>query len=137
MPDILLLNQRNYKLDFTWLKPLEKILKKEFKLKQEISLSLLKSAEIKKLNQVYRHKNKVTDVLSFVLAENNILGEVLICVDQAKKQAKAKGHSLDQEIKILAIHGILHLLGYDHEISEAHYIKQTKMEEKILNKLSL
>lgn len=135
MANLLMVNQRSWQLDFSWLSKLEAILKKQFKLKQEISLSLLTTAEIKKLNKVYRRKDKVTDVLSFSLAERELLGEVLICVDQASKQAKARGHNLTKEIQILTIHGILHLLGYDHEASQLAWQKQLKMEANILKKM--
>lgn len=135
MPNLLIANSRQWRVDFSWLTELEFILKKQFKIKKEISISLLTPAEIKKLNKVYRHKDKVTDVLSFTLADEVLLGEVLICVDQAKKQAKIKGHNLKKELQILTIHGILHLLGYDHERSEAEWKKQTKLEADILKKM--
>ncbi len=135
MANLLIVNSRHWHIDFSWLAKLEVILKKQFKIKQEISISLLTPAEIKKLNKVYRHKNKVTDVLSFTLADKLLLGEVLICVEQAKKQAKIKGHNLKRELQILTIHGILHLLGYDHERSEAEWKKQNKMETEILKKM--
>ena len=135
MANLLIVNSRHWHIDFSWLANLEVILKKQFKIKQEISISLLTPAEIKKLNKVYRHKNKVTDVLSFTLADKVLLGEVLICVEQAKKQAKIKGHNLKKELQILTIHGILHLLGYDHERSEAEFEKQNKMEAEILKKM--
>jgi probable rRNA maturation factor len=137
MANLLIVNSRHWQIDFGWLGALEIILKKQFKIKQEISISLLTPLEIKKLNKVYRHKNKVTDVLSFTLADKVLLGEVLICIEQAKKQAKIKGHSLKRELQILTIHGILHLLGYDHERSEAEWKKQTKMEEEILKKMTI
>lgn len=136
MASLLVVNKRNWRLDFSWLQSLERVLQKEFKIKKEISISLLSPSEIKSLNKVYRHKNKVTDVLSFSLDEAELLGEVLICVEQAKKQAQSKKHSLNQEIKILTIHGVLHLLGYDHELSEAEYRRQTNMEAKILANIS-
>jgi probable rRNA maturation factor len=110
--------------------------------KIEISLAIIGNARMRKLNKMYRGKNRVTDVLSFgdksvfeylnqdkfVEAPDNIkrLGEVVICYPRAKKQAKEKGHSLEKEIAILLIHGILHLLGFTHEQMES-------VEEKILN----
>ena len=71
-------------------------------------------------NQLYRHKNYPTDVLSFpvnevTLEQDHYLGDILISVDKAADQAKEKGHRLNKEIQILLLHGILHLLGYDHE----------------------
>lgn len=139
MPDnnfAIYLNQRGERVDFSWLKKLEKIIARRFKLKQAISLALVSETEIKNLNRVYRHQNKVTDVLSFNLDSPTILGEVVICLAQAKKQAKNNKKSLSAELKLLIIHGILHLLGFDHEKSEAEYQSQELMQNKILAELS-
>jgi len=133
---VLYLNKRGEQANFSWLKNLEKIISKEFKLKQAISLALVSEAEIKNLNRVYRHKNKVTDVLSFNLDSTAILGEVVICLDVAKKQAKENKKSLSAELKLLTIHGILHLLAFDHELNEAEYNKQEEMQNKILKQIS-
>ncbi|KKP92009.1 MAG: putative rRNA maturation factor [Parcubacteria group bacterium GW2011_GWA2_36_10] len=132
---VLYLNKRGEQANFSWLKNLEKIISKEFKLKQAISLALVSEAEIKNLNRVYRHKNKVTDVLSFNLDSTAILGEVVICLAVAKKQAKENKKSLSAELKLLTIHGILHLLAFDHELNEAEYNKQEEMQNKILTEL--
>lgn len=126
------LNKRGSRANFSWLKNLEKIIAKKFKLKQAISLALVSETEIKNLNRVYRHQNKVTDVLSFNLDSPAILGEVVICLAQAKRQAKFHKKSLSAELKLLTIHGILHLLGFDHEKSEAEYQSQEIMQNKIL-----
>jgi len=133
---VLYLNKRGEQANFSWLKNLEKIISKEFKLKQAISLALVSEAEIKNLNRVYRHKNKVTDVLSFNLDSTAILGEVVICLAVAKKQAKENKKSLSAELKLLTIHGILHLLAFDHELNEAEYNKQEEMQNKILKQIS-
>jgi len=94
-------------------------------LKAELSLLLVNDAQIRRLNQRYRRINRPTDVLAFSMLEGGVsplrsqlLGDVVISLETAKKQAKAEGHSLEQEITILLIHGILHLLGYHHEASE-------------------
>lgn len=129
------LNKRGEKANFSWLKQLENIIAKKFKLKQAISLALVSEKEIKDLNRVYRHKNKVTDVLSFNIDSAAILGEVVICLSQAKKQAETNKKSLSSELKLLTTHGILHLLGYDHEKSELEYQKQEIMQNKILAEL--
>lgn len=94
----------------------------------ELSLSLISDEEIQKANSEYRNKNSPTDVLSFREEEAEIdfpnpsgatvLGDVLISKDTAKRQAKEKGHSYEYEIAFLFVHGILHLLDYDHERSE-------------------
>jgi probable rRNA maturation factor len=130
------LNKRGEKANFLWLKKLEAIIGKKFKLKQAISLALVSELEIKNLNRVYRHKNKVTDVLSFNIDSAAILGEVVICLSVAKSQAEANKKSLSAELKLLTTHGILHLLGFDHEKSDAEYQKQEQMQNKILAELS-
>lgn len=85
----------------------------------EISLSFVGERAIQTLNRKFMKKNKPTDVLSFPLGEKApdgkfYLGDIVIAVPVAFRQAKAKGHSLDRELRLLAIHGFLHLLGYDH-----------------------
>ena len=86
----------------------------------ELSLALVGDNEIRKLNARYRKKDYATDVLSFAAAETlpgpmPLLGDVVISVDRARAQAKERGRTLEEELTTLLIHGILHLLGYDHE----------------------
>lgn len=76
---------------------------------------------IQTLNRDFRHVDAVTDVLTFPAWEGEIslsadgyLGDIMICYDRAKEQAEAYGHSLMRELSFLAVHGVLHLLGYDH-----------------------
>ena len=80
------------------------------------------TAEMRQLNAKYRKKNQTTDVLSFFVEDQplsgaKILGDVVISVEQARRQAKERGKTLKSEMVTLLIHGILHLLGYDHEKS--------------------
>ncbi|MBU1203382.1 rRNA maturation RNase YbeY [Patescibacteria group bacterium] len=131
--NLIVIDKRGLSADFSWLANLEKIFKKRFYLKKEISIALLSPLEIKQLNHVYRNKNKVTDVLSFQINSKDILGEVLICLDQAKKQAKK---TIKSELQLLTVHGILHLLGYDHEKNLAEEKKQNKEQEEILTLLN-
>ena len=141
MNSLIDLNKRGYKVNFSWLKDLEKVLRNkkvnlnQKELKKYISLALINKKEIKELNRVYRNKNKVTDVLSFNLNSKEILGEIVICLEQAKRQAQEKKISLEKELKLLTIHGFLHLLGYDHEKSKKEAKRQEKKEEEILNLL--
>lgn len=96
------------------LKTIKKIYKLE-KLKNRIvSVSLVSSSQIQKLNKNFRSKDKVTDVLSFPQTEHGILGDVIICLSRAKSQAREYGHTLEREVCFLTTHGIYHLLGYDH-----------------------
>ena len=103
---------------------------------KDIELILTTDEEIKKLNKLYRNKDKATDVLSFPL--ENIpgipLGSIVISVDTAKKGAKEFGHSIEDEIKLLFIHGLLHLLGYDHEVDNG---EMRQKEKEIIKKFNL
>jgi probable rRNA maturation factor len=99
---------------------------------QDVTIMLVDDAAIKKLNRQYRKKNKPTDVLSFSMKEGEftqfaptMLGDIVISVQTAEKQAKEKKHTLQKEVTFLAAHGLLHLLGYDHE---------TDKEEEAMNK---
>jgi probable rRNA maturation factor len=87
----------------------------------EISINFIDNKSIRELNNQYRGIDMATDVLSFMGYEINpenghqMLGDILISIPMAQKQAADLSHSLEDEIKVLMIHGILHLLGYDHE----------------------
>jgi probable rRNA maturation factor len=88
----------------------------------ELSIALVGDREMRPLNARYRKKNQTTDVLSFFVVDQpvsggKILGDVVISVDQARCQAQERGKTLKSEVVTLLIHGILHLLGYDHEKS--------------------
>jgi rRNA maturation RNase YbeY len=103
---------------------------------RSVSLAVIGAAAMKRLNKHYRHKDKVTDVLSFEADEaldgREWLGEILICGPVCRKQAKEMRHSIEHEFQLLFVHGLLHLCGYDHEKSEADDIKMKKLETKIL-----
>ncbi len=117
-------NLTKVKIDNKFLKKIaEKILKKERK-KLAISIALVGPAEIKKLNKKYRQRNKITDVLSFRYPKS---GELIICPRQVKKNAEKFKTTFKKELAQILIHGILHLLGEEHEVSEK---KARKMEQK-------
>ena len=85
----------------------------------EVSLSFVGERAIRTLNRRFMKKDRATDVLSFPLGEKGpdgrfYLGDIVIAVPVAFRQARSKGHSLDRELRLLAIHGFLHLLGFDH-----------------------
>ena len=105
----------------------------------EISVYITDDQEIRELNKTYRGKDKPTDVLSFPLNETfdgyRILGDIVISQDTAERQAKELGHSLKDEVKRLLVHGLVHLLGYDHEKGGEEERKFKELEEKILSKL--
>ena len=129
---LLNLNKAGQVADFSWLSKLEKIVRSKFKLKKQISIALVGEKEIKNLNRLYRKKNKITDVLSFGIKNDYILGEVLICTEQTRRQARERGVSYKSELQLLTVHGILHLLGYDHEKNVKEQVRQESMEKKIL-----
>ena len=79
---------------------------------QQVSIALVDDATMRNLNRKFRHKNKTTDVLTFP-AEDGC--EIVISVDQARRQARQEKHSLATELRYLLVHGLLHGLGYDHE----------------------
>jgi probable rRNA maturation factor len=80
-----------------------------------MTVAIVSDARIRALNRQYRRKDTATDVLSFPSEERGFLGDVVIASGVAARQARAAGHSLRTELRVLALHGLLHLLGYDHE----------------------
>ena len=107
--------------------------------KVELSIALVSDAQIRRLNKLYRNKDKPTDVLSFPIGEKVedwlILGDIVISVDTAKRQAKEFGYSLEEELKRLLVHGLVHLLGYDHELGGEEEKKFFELEEFVLKGL--
>lgn len=81
----------------------------------ELSIRITSSAELRELNRHFRKQDKSTDVLSFPSAVPEVVGDLAISADIAAANAAQLGHSLDTELKILILHGLLHLAGYDHE----------------------
>ena len=112
--------------------------------KIEVSIFFTDDEMIRELNHKYREINKPTDVLSFafeddedsfpLLGENRILGDIIISVETARRNAQEASHSLEWEINILILHGLLHLLGYDH-LEDKEYELMHKKELEILNKM--
>jgi probable rRNA maturation factor len=98
-------------------------------LKGTVNVLLTTSAEMKSLNRRFRGKDKPTDVLSFPAepgAHENLAGEIAISAEIAAQNARSLGHSAAEEIKILALHGILHLRGYDHECDNGQMARREK-----------
>lgn len=116
----------NYEEKYTFL--LEKTLKHlSLHFDPYISVTLVDNEYIHEINRNYRHIDRPTDVISFAFLDDNpnrdkmfqskemvVLGEIYISIDKAKEQALAYGHSLERELGFLFVHGLLHLLGYDH-----------------------
>ena len=106
----------------------------------ELSVALVNNREIRKLNAKYRQKDHPTDVLSFPAANElpmgvRLLGDVVISVEKAEEQAKQRGRTLNEETVTLLIHGVLHLLGYDHERSAKDARIMGRLEKKIYRTL--
>ena len=106
----------------------------------ELSLALIGNPEMQRLNAQYRGKNYPTDVLSFPIDEAFLstprqLGDVVISVEKARQQARERGHAHHDEMVTLLIHGIVHLLGYDHERSAKDARVMKRLENKIYRQL--
>ncbi len=106
-------------------------------LEREVSVLLTDNREIHELNRTYRGKDEPTDVLAFALdeAESALpgapLGDVVISVERATEQAARFGHDVDREVCFLAIHGTLHLLGYDHMEAEERKLMRSRERESL------
>jgi probable rRNA maturation factor len=81
----------------------------------EVTIALISDGRMRTLNRAYRGKDYATDVLSFPVEDGTFLGDIAIATGVAQRQADEAGHSIATELKVLALHGLLHLLGYDHE----------------------
>jgi probable rRNA maturation factor len=106
----------------------------------ELSIALVNNKEIRKLNAKYRRKDYPTDVLSFPAPNGlpinvQLLGDVVISVEKAEEQAKQRGRTVNEETATLLIHGILHLLGYDHERSAKAARVMGRLEKRIYRTL--
>ena len=106
----------------------------------ELSLALIGNADMQKLNAQYRGQDYPTDVLSFPTDEtlppvHRVLGDVIISIQMARRQAKERGRTTDEEMVTLLIHGVVHLLGYDHERSAEDARVMKRLENKIYRQL--
>jgi probable rRNA maturation factor len=106
----------------------------------ELSIGVVGDKEMRKLNAKYRKKNRTTDVLSFPSGERLpsgavLLGDVVISVEQAARQAKERHKTTKSEMFTLLIHGLLHLLGYDHERSERQAKLMARLERRLHKRL--
>jgi rRNA maturation RNase YbeY len=106
----------------------------------ELSLVLVSDPVMNELNRTWRGKNRPTDVLAFAQREGGaapagLLGDVVISVDTARRQAAELGHSLAAEGERLLVHGLLHLLGYDHERSTPEARRMQRKERALLRAL--
>ena len=116
----------------------------------EVSVTFMSDEEIQKVNNEYRGINQPTDVISFALEEMSegetaiiaqqgipvVLGDIIISVDTAFRQAGEYGHDINREIGFLALHGFLHLLGYDH-LTKDDEVKMFERQKEILHSYGL
>ncbi|ANC77913.1 rRNA maturation RNase YbeY [Fictibacillus phosphorivorans] len=128
---------------------LEKAAEMEETGQAEVSITIVTKERIQEINKEYRQKDSVTDVISFAMEEmgedeteiiggeeTRFLGDIIICLDVAKEQAEEYGHSLEREMGFLAVHGFLHLLGYDH-MNEEDEKRMFGRQEEILEQYGL
>lgn len=111
----------------------------------EMTLSLVGDRRMRRLNRRFRHKDRSTDVLAFAFREGQAphgfnqaaayLGDVVVALPTAHRQARAAGRPLEEEFVTLLIHGVLHLCGYDHERSRAEALRMQKKERQMRRRL--
>ena len=120
----------------------------EFSDPAEISVTLVNDEQIHELNKMHRNIDRSTDVLSFPLGENGVydknletgaslLGDIVISVETAVRQAEEYGHTLQREIGFLTVHSMLHLIGYDHVDGGIEAVHMREKEERVLTELGL
>ena len=101
----------------------------------EVNVLITSDDKMRRLNRDFRSKDKATDVLSFPAAQNGkVAGDIAISRDIARENARALGHSLNTEVKILLLHGLLHLAGHDHEADNG---EMAALEQELRAKLKL
>lgn len=124
----------------------ERILSAVGESRSELSLELTGDGRIRRLNRQYRKKDRPTDVLAFPTREallprgkspvTRMLGDVVISLPTAARQAKEAGRSINDELAILLVHGILHLCGYDHERNPREAARMSRCERSVLHLIS-
>ena len=139
-------NETNEKIEE--LKDVEMVLKKAIEIEKlgvvNFNVIIVDNEFIHKMNREYRGIDRPTDVISFALEDEHdidyddfrLLGDIYISIDKAKEQAKEYGHSLRREICFLSVHGLLHLLGYDHMEKEDEKVMFAR-QEMILNEAGI
>ncbi len=104
---------------------------------KEIDITICDNRTIQKYNSEYRGVNKATDVLSFPIIskfDSMPLGSIIISIDKAIEKSNELGHTIDEELALLFIHGLLHLLGFDHEVDSG---EMRERERELINKFNL
>lgn len=155
MMETMIINQQN-KIDFT--REMQQLIKKVVNTVEnlenlpentEVSIVIVDNSYMQELNHIYRGQNCPTDVLSFAMNELgedepdfdydegiNLLGDIIVSLEQAMVQCEEYGHSLERELGYLVTHGMLHLIGYDHE-TEDEQKTMRQLEERVMNLVKL
>ncbi len=145
MNSIEIINETNEEIDIIDLNNvIEYALKHENVSNAIMNVIIIDNEKIHKINKEYRGIDRPTDVISFALEDDKtfvntdfrVLGDIYISIDKVHEQAKSYGHSFRRELSFLTVHGILHLLGYDHMEKNDEKIMFGKQEE-ILNELGI
>ena len=138
-------NKTEEKIDKSFVRKVVKhTLKKMEAEKSEVNIIFVGLEEIHEINKTYRNVDRPTDVISFALEdtedvtvyEERVLGDIYICLDKVHEQTKEYGHTEIREMAFLIVHGLLHLLGYDHMIKEEEKI-MFGLQEEILNEMGI
>ncbi len=138
-------NKTEEKIDKSFVRKVVKhTLKKMEAEKSEVNIIFVGLEEIHEINKTYRGVDRPTDVISFALEdtedvtvyEERVLGDIYICLDKVHEQAKEYKHAETREMAFLIVHGLLHLLGYDHMIKEEEKI-MFDLQEEILNEMGI
>lgn len=141
MIDYSITNEYGYQNDYSFLDGVIKSTLKHEKVDNaNFSIVFVGNERIQDINKNYRNIDKITDVISFAFEDNEsidyegirFLGEIYICIPRMIEQAKMYGHSETRELGFLVVHGLLHLLGYDHDTEEKEK-KMFNLQELILN----
>jgi len=106
----------------------------------EVHVRITSSAQIRAWNRKFRHQDKATDVLAFPANKNmngSLAGDIAISAPIAARQARRFGHTAEEEVKILLLHGLLHLAGYDHEPGGAAARTMARKEQRLRQKFAL
>ena len=104
------------------------------KARGDLSIALISDRRMRALNRQFRGRDYATDVLSFPSDDRGFMGDIVIAAGIAKRQAREAGHAINTEIRVLALHGLLHLLGYDHESDDG---KMARVEARLRKKAGL
>ena len=140
MIDYSITDEYGYKKDYSYLDVIKRVMIHEKIEKASFSIVFVSNERIQEINRDYRNIDRITDVISFAFEESldynefdgRELGEIFICIPRMIEQAKEYGHSETRELAFLTVHGLLHLLGYDHMSKEEEKV-MFQIQEEVLD----